>query len=141
VPTLLGGGDVLAAAETGSGKTGAFGMPILQIVHEAMRDAAATTAAAGGSGGGGGAGAGVGSSAAGVVMSLEDRNAMFAVSADGTLTQARNEKQWAGGRASVGLTAGKHYYEASVRDDGLGGAVHVECSWHVAFVKAPGFNP
>lgn len=68
VPLILGGGDVLAAAETGSGKTGAFGMPILQIVHEAMRDAAATRAA---SGGGGAAGASTASaSASGVVMSL-----------------------------------------------------------------------
>ena len=67
VPLILGGGDVLAAAETGSGKTGAFGMPILQIVHEAMRNAAATNAAAGG---GGGAAAASTASAAGVVMSL-----------------------------------------------------------------------
>ena len=36
VPLILGGGDVLAAAETGSGKTGAFGIPVLQIVHEAL---------------------------------------------------------------------------------------------------------
>ena len=43
---MLGGGDVLAAAETGSGKTGAFGIPVLQIVHEALRDAAATRAVA-----------------------------------------------------------------------------------------------
>ena len=40
VPLILGGGDVLAAAETGSGKTGAFGMPVLQIVHESLRNAA-----------------------------------------------------------------------------------------------------
>jgi len=46
IPLVLGGGDVLAAAETGSGKTGAFGIPVLQIVHEALRDAAATRAVA-----------------------------------------------------------------------------------------------
>ena len=33
VPLILGGGDVLAAAETGSGKTGAFCLPVVQIVH------------------------------------------------------------------------------------------------------------
>lgn len=27
----------MAAAETGSGKTGAFGLPILQVVHESIR--------------------------------------------------------------------------------------------------------
>ena len=30
MPLILGGGDVLAAAETGSGKTGAFALPVLQ---------------------------------------------------------------------------------------------------------------
>ena len=37
MPLILGGGDVLAAAETGSGKTGAFALPVLQIVHETLR--------------------------------------------------------------------------------------------------------
>ena len=49
----------------------------------------------------------------------EDRNPLFAVAADGALTQARSERQWAGGRATVGITGGKHYYEATVQDDGL----------------------
>ena len=53
IPTILGGGDVLMvreslfvqyakvslqAAETGSGKTGAFCLPIIQIVWETIRD-------------------------------------------------------------------------------------------------------
>lgn len=38
IPLILGGGDVLMAAETGSGKTGAFCLPILQIVWETVRD-------------------------------------------------------------------------------------------------------
>ncbi len=37
IPLLLGGGDVLAAAETGSGKTGAFALPMLQVVYEMLR--------------------------------------------------------------------------------------------------------
>ena len=45
VPLVLGGGDVLAAAETGSGKTGAFALPVLQIAHEAITAAARCTAA------------------------------------------------------------------------------------------------
>jgi ATP-dependent RNA helicase DDX1 len=36
IPLILGGGDVLMAAETGSGKTGAFCLPILQIVWETI---------------------------------------------------------------------------------------------------------
>lgn len=38
VPLVLGGGDVLMAAETGSGKTAAFCLPILQIVWETLKD-------------------------------------------------------------------------------------------------------
>jgi ATP-dependent RNA helicase DDX1 len=39
VPLILGGGDVLMAAETGSGKTGAFCLPVIQIVQETKREA------------------------------------------------------------------------------------------------------
>jgi len=38
IPMILGGGDVLMAAETGSGKTGAFCLPILQTVYETLKD-------------------------------------------------------------------------------------------------------
>lgn len=31
MPLILGGGDIMAAAETGSGKTGAFALPVLQV--------------------------------------------------------------------------------------------------------------
>lgn len=39
IPLMLGGGDVMVAAETGSGKTAAFGLPLLQIIHEDLRRA------------------------------------------------------------------------------------------------------
>ena len=37
VPLILGGGDVLLAAETGSGKTGAFCLPVVQVTYEMLR--------------------------------------------------------------------------------------------------------
>ena len=115
IPLVLGGGDVIAAAETGSGKTGAFGIPVLQIVHEALRDAAATRAVA------------VASSSKSsksspptvVAMSVVDRDATFAVSFRGDVAQARDERSWAGGRATAGVSSGKHAFECVVRDDGL----------------------
>ncbi|KAK5903675.1 hypothetical protein CgunFtcFv8_007433 [Champsocephalus gunnari] len=38
IPLILGGGDELMAAETGSGKTGAFSMPVIRIVYETLKD-------------------------------------------------------------------------------------------------------
>lgn len=38
IPLVLGGGDVLMAAETGSGKTAAFCLPVIQVVWEALKD-------------------------------------------------------------------------------------------------------
>jgi superfamily II DNA/RNA helicase len=34
IPAILGGGDVLAAAQTGSGKTAAFALPLLQLLQD-----------------------------------------------------------------------------------------------------------
>jgi ATP-dependent RNA helicase DDX1 len=47
-----------------------------------------------------------------------DREPAFAISADGLLCQARDENQWQGGRATVSVTKGKHYYEATMTDEG-----------------------
>ena len=126
-PLILGGGDVLVAAETGSGKTGAFGVPVLQIVHESLRNAAVarvatrrgTRAGEPTRGDEGPDDASSGTTAATVAMSAADRSDAFAVSPDGFKVQARDPRGWAGGRASVGVTSGKHYYEAEVTDDGL----------------------
>ena len=40
IPLILGGGDVMVAAPTGSGKTAAFSLPILELVHEKLKEEA-----------------------------------------------------------------------------------------------------
>jgi len=106
VPMILGGGDVLAAAETGSGKTGAFSLPLVQIVYETLRDLSLGKQD-------------VIEDEITIKMSLDDRESEFAVSEDGSTCQSRNERQWAGGRANIGLIKGKYYYEITCRDAGL----------------------
>ena len=113
IPLILGGGDVSAAAETGSGKTGAFALPLLQVCHEWLRQQMqgsrpAVTAAAG---------------PPAWLLSADDREHDFAVGESGLLCQSRDQRQWYGCRASHGLVpaknGGQHYYEATARDDGL----------------------
>ncbi|PNW85486.1 hypothetical protein CHLRE_03g188750v5 [Chlamydomonas reinhardtii] len=124
IPLILGGGDVMAAAETGSGKTGAFAIPMLQIVHETLRQRARSGSAASTSGRGAAGAAAAAASPAAVpcVLSSEDRELHVAVSPDGLSAQSRSEKAWGGVRGSVGVFAscgGKVYYEVTVTDEGL----------------------
>lgn len=98
------------AAETGSGKTGAFCLPILQIVWETLRDIAE--------------GKGTKGVAAGTVtpwtMSFFDRGSALAVTPDGLRCQSREFKEWHGCRATTGVkSGGKYYFEATVTDEGL----------------------
>ncbi|UYV62061.1 DDX1 [Cordylochernes scorpioides] len=111
VPLILGGGDVLMAAETGSGKTGAFCLPILQIVWETLKDLQA----------GKGAKKSEGSDAPiKLQMSFFDRGSALAVSPDGLTCQSREFKEWHGCRSTKGVqNNGKYYYEAKVTDEGL----------------------
>eukprot|EP01025_Chloroclados_australasicus_P054950 TRINITY_DN6577_c0_g1_i1.p1 TRINITY_DN6577_c0_g1~~TRINITY_DN6577_c0_g1_i1.p1 ORF type:complete len:753 (-),score=102.41 TRINITY_DN6577_c0_g1_i1:390-2648(-) len=107
VPLILGGGDVMAAAETGSGKTGAFALPVLQIVHETL----------------------VYNMTKGAnkkqkqnvqcVLSADDKDAMFSIDASGLRCSCRSDRSWQGARANVGALKGKVYYEATVQDNGL----------------------
>ncbi|XP_023692056.1 ATP-dependent RNA helicase DDX1 [Paramormyrops kingsleyae] len=112
VPLILGGGDVLMAAETGSGKTGAFSIPVIQIVYETLKDQqegkkGKATVKTGGS----------------VLtkwqMNPYDRSPAFAISADGLCCQSREVKEWHGCRTTRAVTKGKYYYEVSCHDQGL----------------------
>ena len=109
VPLILGGGDVMvgacehrtaeahllrvwgshssltrpprAAAETGSGKTAAFALPVLQIVHEAIREEMCERSA--------GTPASAPAAPTDVRMSGEDRDALMAIAPNGLLCQVR----------------------------------------------------
>ncbi|XP_034238191.1 ATP-dependent RNA helicase Ddx1 [Thrips palmi] len=111
IPLILGGGDVLMAAETGSGKTGAFCLPILQITWEALKDLE--------SGRGQKAGAGDSSLSTPWTLSFWDRDSSMAVTPDGLRCQSR-ATNWQGCRATKAVqSSGKYYYEATVTDEGL----------------------
>ncbi|XP_061097976.1 ATP-dependent RNA helicase DDX1 [Conger conger] len=112
IPLILGGGDVLMAAETGSGKTGAFSIPVIQIVYETLKDQQ--------EGKRGRASVKTG----GAVMNKwqmnpYDRSTAFAIGADGMCCQSREFKEWHGCRSTKGVTKGKYYYEVSCHDQGL----------------------
>ncbi|KPP75890.1 ATP-dependent RNA helicase DDX1-like [Scleropages formosus] len=111
VPLILGGGDVLMAAETGSGKTGAFSIPVIQIVYETMKDQqegrkGRTAVKAGGT----------------VFtkwqMNPYDRSSAFAIGSDGMCCQSREFKEWHGCRSTRAVTKGKYYYEVTCHDQG-----------------------
>lgn len=95
IPLILGGGDVLMAAETGSGKTGAFCLPILQIVHETLRDIR--------DGKKGKKRVAGGPTVTPWKMSFFDRGESLAITPDGLRCQSRNQKEWHGGRGTTGV--------------------------------------
>ena len=111
IPLILGGGDVLMAAETGSGKTGAFCLPVLQIVWESLKDLGESKGKRKGDSSG---------PESGWKMSFHDRGAQLAVTPDGLKCQSRHFKEWHGCRANLGVAGkGRYYYEAVVTDEGL----------------------
>ena len=118
IPLILGGGDVLMAAETGSGKTGAFCLPVLQITWESLKDLQPGGKKKGGGGGGAAAAATAGPSSE-WVMSVHDRSPTLALAPDGLRGQSRHMKEWHGVRGNRGVVKGRWYYEAMVEDEGL----------------------
>lgn len=109
IPLILGGGDVLMAAETGSGKTGAFCLPILQIVNETLQEISE-----------GKTSKIIKETSPKWTLSFHDRGSAFAVTPDGLRCQSREFKDWHGCRATKGVKgSGKWFYETVVTDEGL----------------------
>jgi ATP-dependent RNA helicase DDX1 len=126
IPLLLGGTDVLASAETGSGKTAAFGLPILQLAMEQQHETHSTrqeqdedevststpttirTAPS------------PSPSRRRILPSIQDRHASIALHPDNSCRmQSRNAKEWAGCRASAGVSLscpGKYVWECRILD-------------------------
>lgn len=99
------------AAETGSGKTGAFCMPIIQIVWETLKDLQA---------GKGGTSKPSSTKDQKYSLSFFDRDPAMAITPEGLRCQSREQKEWHGCRATRGVFGkGKYFYEAIVTDEGL----------------------
>lgn len=119
IPLILGGADVMVAAETGSGKTAAFSLPLLQIIHEDLRRHSSSGQQQreehqGGRGGNPashpsladaerGTGEGWG-------ISTVDKDVEVAVAPGGLACQCRAAK-WAGARGNNGVCGGVHHFE------------------------------
>ena len=107
IPLILGGGDVLMAAETGSGKTGAFSIPVIQIVHEAKiaKNGCSDKNKSSGSGG-----------TLGVGLNVRDRDTDLAI--QGNAAQARHPKSWFGCRGNHGVSReGRWYMSLGTREN------------------------
>lgn len=107
VPLILGGGDIAAAAETGSGKTGAFCIPILQTVFESRRTILSEPAPSSIDG------------SRQIELSADDRGRQVSVDVSQSAAQCRHPSMWQGVRATQGVACGKWYYSARPDDKGL----------------------
>lgn len=107
IPLILGGGDVMVASETGTGKTAAFCLPILQCVHERLREVELKDS---------------GGQAEGpydIKVSSFQKNAALSTSENGMSCSSTEPEKWFGARASHGVRSGKYYYEVSITGTGV----------------------
>ena len=106
IPLILGGGDVMVAAETGSGKTAAFCLPIIQCVYETLSNAKGNSTSSF-------------HKEVTITMDSNDKDQSFEVGVDGLTCSSSNGKIWAGARATHGILGGKYYFEVHVTGRGI----------------------
>lgn len=113
IPLMLGGGDVMVAAETGSGKTAAFSLPLLQIIYEDIRRAQSPKDGQHARGARKPELSAAARIAAGWQINVLDKDDDIAVSPGGLTCQSR-AAQWAGARGCNGVCGGNHIFEVSI---------------------------
>lgn len=105
VPAILGGSDVLIASPTGSGKTGAFCLPVAQIVWEMRKEELNPEEKL--------------SEKQEWILNMRDRHWGLAID-KGLICESNASNSWNGARCKGGVhTRGKYYYEATIKRDGL----------------------
>jgi ATP-dependent RNA helicase DDX1 len=101
----------MASAETGSGKTAAFALPIVQLCHEQKTGSRTLVGTRRGS-----------RNSPQFIMSSLDRDGSIAIDpqSQGLRIQSRDAKAWAGCRSETGVQGmGKYYYECKLLDEGI----------------------
>ncbi|KAK2942797.1 putative ATP-dependent RNA helicase Ddx1 [Blattamonas nauphoetae] len=106
IPLVLGGGDVCISSETGSGKTGAFALPLIQIVYEEKNEQTSTGV--------------TGTVGENIAVGFDDHSCEpeISISEAGLVIQSTGP-QWSGGRGNVGVRHGSFYFEATVLTEGI----------------------
>lgn len=97
----------MVAAETGSGKTAAFCLPILQCVSERLRSSESNQSIP--------TNEKSNSSTIPTIHDVKinenDKDSLLIIEGGGLLCSSAAEKLWVGGRATHGVKQGKYYYE------------------------------